>query len=58
MLRVIKNKGTTVKAYQLGSNHEVIKKLMERERFAIWEREDLQCTLRKQSMGKKEGRLV
>ena len=29
MLRVIKNKGTTVKAYQLGSNHEIIKKLME-----------------------------
>ena len=47
MLRVIKNKGTTVKAYQLGSNHEVIKKLMEQGkirdlgegRFAVYSQE-------------------
>ena len=29
MFKIIKNKGKIVKAYQLGSNHEVIKKLME-----------------------------
>lgn len=47
MLRVIKNKGTTVKAYQLGSNHEIIKKLMEQGkirdlgegRFAVYSQE-------------------
>ena len=47
MLRVIKNKRTTVKAYQLGSNHEVIKKLMKQGkirdlgegRFAVYSQE-------------------
>lgn len=47
MLRVIKNKGKIVQAYQLGSDHEVIKKLMEQGkicdlgegRFAVYSQE-------------------